>query len=128
MAPQAEKGKREAKDWRWLLWDSDVAHKQIHPQLGAGWTAVLKEACCVRKYVDKERVERLCDDIDDPLRLWLPELRAFGGIVPTVPLLEWMVARDYEPNARTFHMTARGGDMDAVRWLREHKCPSETLG
>ena len=42
--------KVETKDWRWLLWDSDLARDQIHTELGAAWTAVLKEACCVRKF------------------------------------------------------------------------------
>ena len=55
------KRKREAaiKDWRWLLWDSDLARDKIHPELGAGWTAVLKEACCVRAWQDKDTVERM---------------------------------------------------------------------
>ena len=44
------------KDWRWLLWESDVARAKLHPDLGPAWTAVLKEACCVRVGVDRKSV------------------------------------------------------------------------
>ena len=118
--------KYETKDWRWLLWDSDLAHEKIHPELGAGWTAVLKEACCVREGVDKDKVNRVREDGDrGPLRLWHKSDPSdhFKGMVPKVPLLDWCVARKYKPSAKTFEVTARGGDMDAIRWLREHKCP-----
>ena len=125
--PQAKRQraiKYETKDWRWLLWKSDIAHDKIHPELGAVWTAVLKEACCVRKGVDKDKVERLREEGDHgPLRLWPQSRTSFQGIVVTVPLLEWCVRRKYKPSARTFQATARGGDMDAIRWLHEHKCP-----
>ena len=128
------KALREAatKDWRWLLWDSNVAYAKIHPELGARWTAVLKEACCVRKDVDKDKVNRLRTEGDrGPWRLWPEQKKVngfferydFKGMVPTVPLLEWCVKREYKPDAWTFQATARGGDMDAIRWLHEHKCP-----
>ena len=128
------KQKREAaiKDWRWLLWDSDEARDRIHPELGAGWTAVLKEACCVRKDKEKEKVNRIREDGDrGPLRLWPSTEDEYGEVtsepfkdmVVTVPLLDWCVRREYEPDAKTFEVTARGGDMDAIRWLRKHKCP-----
>ena len=122
----------DTKDWKWLLWESGIAHENIHAKLGAGWTAVLKEACCVRNDVDVDKVNRLREDGDrGPLRLW-PRTKdrngivttiPFKGMVPTVSLLEWCVRRKYKPNVRTFTATARGGDMEAVRWLREHKCP-----
>ena len=144
MAPPQAKRKREAatKDWRWLLWDSAFATEYLHQKLGAGWTTVLKEACCVRADKEKEKVERLREDGGrGPLRLWpkamkcctemmhvMIEKHDFKGMVPTVPLLEWCVRRKYKPNAATFEATARGGDMDAIRWLREHKCPWEEEG
>ena len=122
------KRKREAaiKDWRWLLWESGLARDKIHPELGAGWTAVLKEACGVKAGVQKDKVNRLREEGDrGPLQLWRISTYGipFTGMVVTVPLLEWCVKRKYKPNARTFLATARGGDMDAVRWLREHKVP-----
>ena len=133
MAPRTRlqaKRKREAaiRDWRWLLWDSDLARDKLHPELGAGWTAVLKEACCVRKDKEKDKVNRVREEGDSgPLRLWPKEKYGmrhdFEDMVVRVPLLEWCVRRKYKPDARTFQATARGGDMDAVRWLREHKCP-----
>ena len=122
------KRKREAaiKDWRWLLWESGLARDKIHPELGAGWTAVLKEACGVKAGVQKDKVNRLREEGDrGPLQLWRISTYGipFTGMVVTVPLLEWCVKRKYKPNARTFLATARGGDMDAIRWLHEHKCP-----
>ena len=120
--------KYETKDWKWLLWKSDMAHEKIHPELGAVWMAVLMEACCVREGVDKDKVQRLRKDVKEPLRLW-PKKALFGDrndfkdMVVTVPLLEWCVKRKYKPDAWTFEVTARGGDMDAIRWLWEHKCP-----
>ena len=90
--------KYETKDWRWLLWDSDLARDKIHPELGAGWTAVLKEACCVSAGAHKDKVERLREDGDrGPLRLWHKD-RPFKDMVVTVPLLEWCVRRKYKPN------------------------------
>ena len=62
--------KYETKDWRWLLWDSDLARDRIQPELGAGWTAVLKEACCVKAGAHKDKVKRLRKDVKEPLRLW----------------------------------------------------------
>ena len=64
--------KYETKDWRWLLWDSDLARDKIHPELSAGWTAVLKEACCVKAGVHKDKVNRVRKEGDQggPLRLW----------------------------------------------------------
>ena len=119
------KRKREAaiKDWRWLLWDSAFATEYLHRKLGAGWTAVLKEACCVREGVDKDKVNRLREDGDrNWLRLWPRHEKPFKDMVPTVSLLEWCVAQKYKPDAATFEATARGGDMDAVKWLRRKKC------
>ena len=61
------KRKRETDDgadWKWLLWESDVARAKIHPELGAGWTAVLKEACCVKAGVHKDKVNRVREDGD----------------------------------------------------------------
>ena len=77
----------------------------------------------MRKDVDDEKVERLREDGDrQPLRLWpkatVDEKHDFKGMVPTVPLLEWCVRREYEPDAATIYATARGGDMEALRWLR----------
>ena len=128
------KRKREAaiKDWKWLLWDSAFATEYLHQKLGAGWTAVLKEACCVNKDKDKDKVNRLREEGDSgPLRLWPRIVNRYGSnvtkpfpdMVVTVPFLEWCVRRKYKPSARTFEATARGGNMDAIRWLREHKCP-----
>ena len=133
MEPSTKRCKRDAatKDWRWLLWDSGIAHERIHPELGAGWTAVLKEACCVGKDVDKDKVQRLRKDVNEPLRLW-PRTKnehgywttmPFPEMVVTIPLLEWCVARKYKPDAATFEATARGGNLDAVRWLRNKGCP-----
>ena len=120
------KRKREAaiKDWRWLLWESGLARDKIHPELGAGWTAVLKEACGVKAGVQKDKVNRLREDGDrGPLRLWQEkryrddyiERHDFENMEVTVPLLEWCVRRKYKPNAKTFEATARGGDMAAVK-------------
>ena len=128
-AKRKRETKYETKDWRWLLWDSDLARDKIHPELGAGWTAVLKEACCLRAGVHKDKVIRLRRKGDrGPLRLWPKkemwrDRNDFKGMVPTVPLLEWCVRRKYKPDAKTFVETARGGDMDAIRWLRKKKCP-----
>ena len=122
------KRKREAaiKDWKWLLWDSAFATEYLHQKLGAGWTAVLKEACCVSMDVDKDKVERLRKKGDrNRLRLWPRHEKPFKDMVPTVSLLEWCVAQKYKPDAATFEATARGGDMDAVKWLRRKKCPWE---
>ena len=117
----------EGEDWKWLLWESGIARETIHPELGAGWTAVLKEACCARKDEDKDKVNWLREDVKEPLKLWpkeeWDEPCVFKGMVVTVPLLEWCVRRKYKPDAWTFMATARGGDMEAVKWLREHKCP-----
>ena len=116
------------KDWRWLLWDSAFATEYLHQKLGAGWAAVLKEACCVRKDAEKDKVNRLREEGDSgPLRLW-PKRKYgvrhdFKDMVVTVPLLEWCVRRKYKPDVMTFQAVARGGNMDAIRWLREHKCP-----
>ena len=108
------KRKREAKikDWRWLLWDSDVARDKIHPDLGAGWTAVLKEACCVKAGKDKDKVERLRKDDDEKAsargKRTTLKLKLFNVVeTPTVSMLEWCVARDYEPSAMTFEMELR---------------------
>ena len=129
---QTKRHKREAatKDWKWLLWDSAFANEYLHQKLGASLTAVLKEACCVRAGVDKDKVKRLREDVNEPLRLWPKTVNELGfvttvpfnGMVVTVPLLEWCVRRTYKPDVKTFEATARGGDMDAIRWLREHKC------
>ena len=140
--------KYETKDWKWLLWKSDVAHEKIHPKLGAGWTAVLKEACCVRAWQDSDTVEWMrvrenedwylysgSDEDEDEDAIadrkctheWLREyclrLTVKNVAVLTVPLLEWCVRREYKPDAETFHATARGGDMDAVKWLHKKECP-----
>ena len=85
----------------------------------------------MRKDKDKDKVNRVRKDVKEPLRLWPKTVDddgevttiPFKGMVATVPLLEWCVRRKYKPDARTFEATARGGDMDAIRWLREHKCP-----
>ena len=133
MTRSQTKRKREAatKDWKWLLWDSDLARDKIHSKLGAGWTAVLKEACCLRAGVHKDKVNRVREDGDrGPLRLWPSTENDFGnvttepfkGMVVTVSLLEWCVRRKYKPDSGTFEATARGGDMDAFKWLRKHKC------
>ena len=108
MAPRTRlqaKRKREAaiRDWRWLLWDSDLARDKLHPELGAGWTAVLKEACCVRKDKEKDKVNRVREEGDSgPLRLWPKEKYGmrhdFEDMVVRVPLLEWCVRRKYKPN------------------------------
>ena len=92
MAPTtrgSKRRKREAatKDWRWLLWDSDLAREKIHPELGAGWTAVLKEACCVRAGVHKDKVDRVREEGNSgPLRLWKRSTTfdQFKGIVMMV--------------------------------------------
>ena len=120
--------KYETKDWKWLLWDSDLAREKIHPELGAGWTAVLKEACCLRAGVHKDKVNRLRKKGDrGPLRLWPTQNfgRPFKDMVVRIPLLEWCVRRKYKPSAATFEATARGGDMDAIKWLRKEKCAWE---
>ena len=136
MKEAQRKRKRETKDetksWKWLLWESAFATEYLQPELGAGWTAVLKEACCVRAGVHKTRVERLRKESDgDHLRLWKKDFSwrqlHFEDIVVTVPLLEWCVAREYEPSAKTFEATARGGNWDAIRWLLEHTCPWDGL-
>ena len=133
MKEAQRKRKRETKDetksWKWLLWESAFATEYLQPELGAGWTAVLKEACCLRAGVHKDKVIRFRRKGDrGPLRLWPKkemwrDRNDFKGMVPTVPLLEWCVRRKYKPDAVTFEATALGGDMDAIRWLREHKCP-----
>ena len=121
MEPSAKRIKREAatKDWKWLLWDSAFATEYLHPELGAGWTAVLKESCCVRKDEEKDKVDRLREDVKEPLRLWPKEKyfvrRDFEDMVVTVPLLEWCVRLKYKPDVKTFEATARGGDMAAVK-------------
>ena len=98
-AKRKRKTKYETKDWRWLLWDSDLARDKIHPELGAVWTAVLKEACCVRAGVHKDKVERVRRKGDrGPLRLWPQYEEPFPDMVVTVPLLEWCVRRKYKPN------------------------------
>ena len=117
----------QGEQWKRLLWESDLAHDKIHPLLGAGWTAVLKEACCVKAGVHKDKVNPFLRDVKEPLRLW-PKKRYggrndFKGIVVTAPLLDWCVRRKYKPDVKTFQATARGGDMDAIRWLRKHKVP-----
>ena len=147
---QTKRHKREAatKDWKWLLWDSAFANEYLHQKLGASLTAVLKEACCVRAGVDKAKVNQLRKDLKDPLRLWPKKMESIGGVqidvtkpfdgmVPTVSLLEWCVAAcKYELSAKSFHATARGGDMDAVIWLHRnrniafsaHTCASAAMG
>ena len=110
--------------WKELLFASKFAVSHLHPKLGAGRTAVLKEACCVRAGEDRDKVEQLREEGDHgPLRLWPQYGTPFEGIVVTVPLLEWCVRRKYKPDAKTFQATARGGDWDAVRWLRKNGCP-----
>ena len=81
------KALREAaiKDWKWLLWDSNVAYDRIHPELGAEWTAVLKEACCVRKDKEKDKVNRLRKEGDrGPWRLW-PKQKKVHDFFVTLP-------------------------------------------
>ena len=112
------KRKRESGGWAWLLWDSDIAREKIHVALGPAWMAVLKEALCVRAGEEGEAVKRLREQSSEPLVLSLVDVD-----VPTVPLLEWCVVRKYKPNAATFEATARGGDMDAVVWLKAQGCP-----
>ena len=106
--------KAAIEDWRWLLWDSDVAREKIHPKLGAAWTAVLKEACCVKTGVDMEKVQRLRNS------RW-PFLMRLEDLAPlTAPLLRWCAARGLQiQSSRVFYFAALGGDMEAVRWLRE---------
>ena len=107
----------ETKDWRWLLWDSDVAREAIHPRLGAGWTAVLKEACCVRKSVDKDKVQRLREEGDrGPLRLSLGLESRFAWRIreskPTSSMLWWCATRRYKRSskfgAHRLHKVMRG--------------------
>ena len=107
-----------------MLWDSDLARDKIHPELGAGWAAVLKEACCVKAGVHKDKVQRLRKKGDrGPLRLWPQYEVQFKNMVPTVSLLEWCGRRKYKPSTATFEATARGGDWEAIKWLRLKKCP-----
>ena len=118
------KTKHEAggEEWKWLLWESGIARESIHPELGAAWTAVLKEACCVRKDVDKDKVNRLRKHSNERLHLSFDNVIAVE-VPPTVSLLKWLVARKCPLYASDFEAAALGGDMDAVKWLREHKCP-----
>ena len=114
----------QGEKWKRLLWESDVAAKHIHTKLGAAWTAVLKEACCVREGVDKDKLQRLRKKGDrGPLRLWPQYEVQFKNMVPTVSLLEWCGRRKYKPSTATFEATARGGDWEAIKWLRLKKCP-----
>ena len=125
------KRKRETDDgadWKWLLWESDVARAKIHPELGAGWTAVLKEACCVRAAEGPKRKKRKEDVGRDrceaksreasPLRLNLADLLEKDDFVVTVPMLRWCFKRGYRLERRIVEATARGGDLEAVKWLR----------
>ena len=82
------KAELQGEAWRELLWDSDLARDKIHPELGAGWTAVLKEACCVRKDKEKDKVNRLRKDVKEPLRLW-PKTVDDDGFVTTVFSRTW---------------------------------------
>ena len=109
--------KYETKDWRWLLWDSDLARDKILPELGAGWTAVLKEACCVRKSVDKDKVQRLREEGDrGPLRLSLGLESRFAWRIreskPTSSMLWWCATRRYKRSskfgAHRLHKVMRG--------------------
>ena len=128
----AKKPKVERKDWRWLLWDSDLAYDKIHPELGAGWLAVLKEACCVRPDRRSNEGEEEREEKEEPLRLYRKRSTykgkftslPFEGIAPiTASLLAWCVEQDYEPDADTLKAAAAGGDVEAVKWLREnHQC------
>ena len=87
----------------------------IHPKIGAGWTAVLKEACSVRK----DKVQRLRRKADrGPLKLSMEDVQ-----VPPVSMITWCVAHEYTADAETIEANARGGDWDAFMWLRKHECP-----
>ena len=108
------KTKHEAggEEWKWLLWESGIARESIHPELGAAWTAVLKEACCVRKDVDKDKVNRLRKHSNERLHLSFDNVIAVE-VPPTVSLLKWLVARKCPLYASDFEAAALGGDMDA---------------
>ena len=90
-------------DWKWLLWDSAFATEYLHPELGAGWTAVLLEACCVRA---KDQ------------RAFLPAVKvltlsplSMGGLVSKVTHIS------------TSGGAASRGSLSLIKWLRERGCP-----
>ena len=124
------------KDWRWLLWESDVARAKLHPDLGPAWTAVLKEACCVRAGVDKDVIQRLQgnegeserlvlrwnlgklpepDHINDPTFEW-PKKKLL-----TASLLRWCFARGKRMSAHVVAAVALGGDLDTIKWIEKEK-------
>ena len=93
---------------------------------------------------DKDKVERFRNIMDmgrgrwsvilganpDPsLRLWptghYEGYLQFKRMAPSVSLLEWCKVRKFVPTAFAFKATARGGDLEAVKWLRKANCPFE---
>ena len=109
---QTAKRMREAErsDWRWLLWDSDVAREKIHPQIGTAWVAVLKEAMVP----NQSQAKRGSKYKRKPKRVGI----RLDEVVPTVALLEWGRGRGCQLTKSVFGCSAKGGDIDTLRWLR----------
>ena len=99
--------KYETKDWRWLLWDSDVARKKIHPELGAGWTAVLQDAL------------HAADPPPSPVSRRMPRTSA----TTTVGVLRWARENGCPWDEKTCYCAAMEGNLDVLKYAHENGCP-----
>ena len=105
--PELRDVKYETKDWRWLLWDSDVAREKIHPELGARWTAVLQDAL------------HAADPPPSPVSRRMPRTSASA----TVGVLKWAREHGCPWDEKTCYCAAMEGNLDVLKYAHENGCP-----
>ena len=125
-------------DWAHIFTSTAFATEYLHPELGAGWTAMLLEACCVRAEDQRdyglpvgetlrlgrsEAPPRPCGPYVNPIyQRHVPRLMRHVDLVAGgKSLIEWAGKLGYEIDGWTFSCAAALGHLDTCRWLREER-------
>ena len=95
----------EEGDWAHVVSSTAFATQHLHRELGAAWSAVLREACC--------------DARGSVSRLRMP----LEQTLCSVSMLRWSVKSGHRLCGRTVSAAAEHGSLDVLKYLHENGCP-----